>query len=163
MKYKTPFIVIIFVLTVSLVTGENTDNTSLKGLEQIIGKWRSQSGDSVFNERWQRLDKHTLTSRSEMKNSKTGKVAFYESGRIQTMGQYIILIVSPNDGRPVLFTLIENKKEAGKQVWTFENKEHDFPQRIIYTLLSKDTLTATVEGKLKGKDAKDQFHMKRVK
>jgi hypothetical protein len=47
--------------------------------------------------------------------------------------------------------------------WTFENPEHDFPQRIIYRLETGDALYARVEGTENGKFNKEEFYLKRNK
>jgi len=46
---------------------------------------------------------------------------------------------------------------------TFENKDHDFPQRIIYKNTGQDSLYARVEGNDKGKFRKEEFAMRRNK
>ena len=49
-----------------------------------------------------------------------------------------------NGGQPVVFTLVSI--EGTK--FTFENKQHDFPQRIIYDIHEK-TLSVTISGNTK--------------
>lgn len=45
----------------------------------------------------------------------------------------------------------------------FENAKHDFPQRVIYRLDSKDALSARIEGRNNGKDMAMDFSMKRIR
>ena len=45
----------------------------------------------------------------------------------------------------------------------FENPQHDFPQRIIYTLKEGGKLTATIEGTKNGKTRRVEFNYQRVK
>ena len=45
----------------------------------------------------------------------------------------------------------------------FENKEHDFPQRIIYRLDSDGDLLGRIEGILDGMDRAADFPMTRTK
>ena len=136
--------------------GENTTKESetatehsakeyrLEKLQWILGEWQMESPDGVFVEKWQ---KETL---------------FSEKLRLEQRGNelwYIPTIASQNNGQPVLF---KEKTIADNSV-IFENPEHDFPQRIIYEKPSDTTLTARIEGKQNGKDAKEEysFHKKR--
>ena len=64
----------------------------------------------------------------------------------------------------------ENKEETQFKLvkWaandvTFENPTHDFPQRIIYKLVSPTTLTARIEGTMNGKMNGIDFPMTRAK
>lgn len=41
-------------------------------------------------------------------------------------------------------------KEIAENAVTFENPQHDFPQRILYRLVDKDTLVARIEGSVAG-------------
>jgi len=44
----------------------------------------------------------------------------------------------------------------------FENPDHDFPQRIIYRLLSDEDLLGRIEGTINGKARAVDFPMKRT-
>lgn len=48
-------------------------------------------------------------------------------------------------------------KEIGENAVTFEAPEHDFPQRILYRLVDKDTLVARIEGSVGGKARSADF------
>ncbi|MNY81490.1 hypothetical protein D3C86_2230780 [compost metagenome] len=43
----------------------------------------------------------------------------------------------------------------------FENSKHDFPNKIIYNLVEKDSLIAEISGLKKGKLYTEKFVMKR--
>jgi hypothetical protein len=51
--------------------------------------------------------------------------------------------------------------QQGKYI--FENKLHDFPQRIIYHLVTPDSIAARVEGQQNGRVDGSDFYFKRVK
>ena len=52
-------------------------------------------------------------------------------------------------------------KEIGDNTVTFENPQHDFPQRILYRLVDKDTLVAQIEGSVGGQARSADFPYKR--
>jgi hypothetical protein len=43
----------------------------------------------------------------------------------------------------------------------FENLNHDFPQRIIYWREGESTLHARIEGSIKGKERKEEWHWRK--
>jgi hypothetical protein len=45
----------------------------------------------------------------------------------------------------------------------FENKEHDFPQRIIYHIVNKDSVHAWIEGTHDGKAGREDYFFARVR
>jgi hypothetical protein len=69
-----------------------------------------------------------------------GKLAFFEQTRIDLRSQRATYTASPDGQRPVVFTEALN---AAPDVVTFENAEHDYPQRIIYRK-NKNGLAATI-------------------
>ena len=76
----------------------------------------------------------------------SGKTSF-EYLRIAKSDKGIRYIASPGGGPATEFPLVslEGKKVA------FENKEHDFPQRISYWLDGDGALHARIEGDVQGK------------
>jgi len=46
---------------------------------------------------------------------------------------------------------------------TFENKEHDFPQRVVYERKGPGLLVAAIEGTYKGKEEREEFQMRKVR
>ena len=54
-------------------------------------------------------------------------------------------------------------KSSSGGKFTFENKEHDFPQRVIYERKGSESLLAAIEGTFKGKEAREEFQMKKVR
>jgi len=46
---------------------------------------------------------------------------------------------------------------------TFENKQHDFPQRVIYEQKGKGLLLAAIEGTYKGKEGREEYQMRKVR
>jgi hypothetical protein len=68
-------------------------------------------------------------------------------------------VSNQNNQQPVYFKLIS--KEDGRYI--FENKEHDFPQRVIYHLVSNDAVHARIEGVRNGQERGSDFKYSRVK
>lgn len=80
-----------------------------------------------------------------------------ETTRIKEFAGHWLYMVWMGDGPAVAFTRIF----ADDSTWTFENKEHDFPQRISYTV-SEDALDAHISGPGKDGEMRFDFNLKRV-
>jgi hypothetical protein len=77
----------------------------------------------------------------------------YFNGRIF----YTPRVPNQNDGLPVSFRLVSIENGTG---FSFENKEHDFPQRIVYRLGEK-TLNASISGQTSSGFREQQFNFTR--
>ena len=71
----------------------------------------------------------------------------WEFQRIQATDKGIVYFASPRSAPPTPFTLVE----SGPKRAVFENKAHDFPQRILYWK-SPGALHARVEGPRGGQE-----------
>jgi len=68
-----------------------------------------------------------------------------------------VATANQNDEKPVTFKLVSS--ENGQ--FTFENKDNDFPERIIYTNPVKDSLHAWIEGSVNGEAKRIDFSFSR--
>lgn len=132
--------------------------SKIKQMDWVIGKWENNAGDGSFHEIWTKTNDTIYSGRSFMiANEDT---VFSESISLELKQNelfYIPTVSNQNNAKPIEFKFIaiENNEII------FENKEHDFPQRIIYKQLAPDSLYARVEGNDKGKFRKEEFLMKR--
>ena len=83
----------------------------------------------------------------------------WEFLRIQATDAGIVYFASPRSAPPTAFKLVE----AGDKRAVFENKEHDFPQRILYWVDAKGALHARIEGPQGGKTVAEEWAWTRKK
>ena len=126
-------------------------------LAWLSGDWEYTVNGRHVTEHWSRPEGGTLIGVS--RTVKDGETTAYEHliirpGKDGTL-EYV---AKPHNQPEAAFKLIK----ADKQSVVFENKEHDFPQRIMYALKG-DALTAAIEGSANGKDRRIEFPYKRVK
>lgn len=133
---------------------------SIKNVEWLKGTWVNKSAKGNLFETWKQVNKNELSGKSYVVKSKDTMI--FETVRLIHQHDslfYIPTVANQNSNQPIRFTAIEitDKKML------FENRAHDFPQRISYTRIGVDSLVAVVSGEKKGKSKKEVFGMKRVK
>ena len=124
--------------------GSGPDPETLGRLGFMVGCWRS--ADGVNQEVWSAPMGNVMFGYATTMQG--GALAFFEQSRIDLRAARAAYTASPDGQRPVVFT--EAPAGVAGSV-TFENAEHDFPQRITYRT-TKTGLGATIS-KLDGSRA----------
>ena len=133
----------------------------LKPLKPLLGTWETSNRDDRIIETWEYSNPRSFTGRS-FKVGLNNDTTLLEEIEIKVKGSelfYIPTAAGQNFGNPVEFKLLTSV--GGKHV--FENKLHDFPQRIIYWMKSENEVLAWIEGENEGKSSKIEFKYHRVK
>ncbi len=123
----------------------------------LLQNWQGAYHEGVFVESWKALNTDLLEGMGCYVIK--GDTVSCEYLQIRPMGSYMGYLASVNNNPPVLFNL----KAKGQNYWEFENKEHDFPQNIRYSLQSDGSLKIEVFGLQKGILQKDQYVLYPVK
>lgn len=141
-------------------TGTNATDVNISDLGWLIGTWQTSDGEGSLNETWTKVDDKTFAGTTcAVQGTDT---LFSEKIALEQRSNglyYIPTIQNQNNNQPIPFRLVS----ADKGEFVFENKEHDFPQRIVYTQPSPDSLYAWIEGTNNGEAQKEGFGMKRLK
>jgi hypothetical protein len=148
---------IVFLVLPLINACSGAQNLSMHKFDVLLGSWERIEGNSRFIEHWTKTNDN-LYQGSSVEIIK-GDTVFAENIDLIKKGSSIYYIVSfPTIATaPVSFQLVSTKP------WTFENKENDFPQRIVYQRPVKDSLKAHIEGTSDGNFQKIEFPMKRIK
>ena len=148
MKINLNFFVISFLFVTSVAFAQSfQDSTkiefSLDQLNWLSGYWTAEIDGIKMEEFWLPVSNKSMIG-IHRDSFQSGKV-FFEYLRIEQKGDSIVYFASPKGRTPTEFKLTYlNKNKV-----VFENPNHDFPQRIIYSLKT-DTLIARIEGEVKG-------------
>ena len=123
-------------------------------LSFLAGNWVETKGDLAVREHWSGPFGGTLLGTGI--TTKANATKSYEFFRIAKVGNGISYFASPNAAAPTEFkaTMVCSNEVI------FENRAHDFPQRIIYRRGPNGTLDARIEGKIKGKLEGEDWHYK---
>jgi len=132
----------------------------LTDLTWLIGKWKMQGKESIIVEEWSSKGS-TMECRSyEVNGSDT---ILTETSTMSCIARKQVFTYHPvpgdlkNAGQAINFVLIS--KDGSKFV--FENKQHDFPQRVVYQMVSSNECHAWIEGEEHGKMNKVDFYYNR--
>ncbi|MBN8702858.1 MAG: hypothetical protein J0M08_07320 [Bacteroidetes bacterium] len=122
----------------------------------LIGTWHSTMDGSPFTEIWLKKENTYYGKAFILNNTDT---VFSETLRIEKIDNHWVFIASINHSAPTLFTLIENDTNT----LIFENKEHDFPNKVVYENKGHKNMIAWIEGKVKGETKKEEYLYTKVK
>jgi hypothetical protein len=129
-------------------------------LASITGLWKMETSKGTLFEEWKAGKEGTLVSRSFRVAG--GDTTFLENVTVQKSGNglyFIPTVVGENNNQPVTFKMIP----SADHTFTFENKQHDYPQRVIYHFVNNDSITARIEGTVNGNFKSSDFYYARVK
>ena len=127
----------------------------------LSGKWSMKEKGSTIVEQWSFFNGSLKCMSYEVKGIDTTLI---ENASISCIGGKSVFTYYPEqankDGKkePVHFVLVSEKDNT----FVFENKQNDFPQRVVYQRLSDDQCHAWIEGTQNGKMEKIDFNYKRV-
>ena len=118
-----------------------SESEGIEEFEWLVGSWVRSGGK--IQETWERLSNSLLEGASYIVDGETGAKRQDEWILLASMGDDFYYITKPGrNPEPVPFRLVA----TGTGSATFENLNHDFPQRIIYEQVGEAALTVTIEG-----------------
>lgn len=146
---------------VSLIALASTDaiaaEADVTSLAWLAGCWQAEKGEAGSGEHWLPPAGGTMLGVSRtVKNGKTVEFEFLQL-RVNAEGK-LVFIALPSGQKETTFVASDVSKDAV----TFENPQHDFPQKVIYRLQPDGRLVARIEGERGGTLRGVDFPMKRV-
>ena len=142
-------------VTVSVTQAQK--KTSLEDLSWLTGCWEGRQGDAILEEIWSRPGGGSMLGLG--RTVKENRTASFEFMQFREENGSLVFLPQPQGGTRVSFPL---KDSFGGKL-TFENKEHDFPQRVIYERKGPGLLLAAIESAYKGKEEREEFQMRKVR
>lgn len=158
MKKSLSLALVVLGLCVYLIS--KAQENPLKQFNFMLGYWETKTAKGKMSENWQATP-DGLVGKSYRHDAK-GDSTMMESVELKKVGKDILFTVTgmeQDNAGTTSFKLITSPKNR----FIFENKAHDFPQRIVYENQGKDKLLAWIEGNVGGKLIKSEFNYKRKK
>ena len=144
----------LILLSFAPVTGQT--KPSVADLFWLSGCWQGRQGTAVVEEIWSKPAGSTMLGLSRtVRNNRTVSFEFMQ---FRELDGVLAFLPQPQGGPQVRFPL----KETTSTKFTFENLNHDFPQRVIYER-KNNLLVASIEGTEKGKSSRQEFVMRKVR
>ena len=111
------------------------------------------SGFEIWEGTWQRENTRQFEIWEKNQHHYSGKMIAVENKDTLLLEQiklvktdedifYEVIVPNQNDAQSVRFKLTKHEKD----VFQFENPEHDFPKKIIYTFQGQNQLSAVISG-----------------
>ena len=150
------FLVSILFLAMFATAQKQSNSASLDDLAWLSGCWEGRQGESIVEEMWSRPAGGSMLGLS--RTVKGDKTISYEFMQFRSENGSLVFLPQPQGGTRVSFPI----KDSFGGKFTFENLQHDFPQRIIYEKKGQ-LLLAVIEGTLKGNTEREEFQMKKVR
>jgi hypothetical protein len=141
-------------------TGE-LNPSKMDSFSWLIGKWEMKTGRGLISESWTVVDDSSFAGESSMVRA-NGEMKLLE--KIQFVYRngsyfYIPTAIGQNNNQPVKFKITTFSGDG----FVAENPEHDFPKRIIYNLVNKDSIHAVIDGGASLPNKKSDFYYSRNK
>ncbi len=155
MKITTALLALFFL--VAFIPSDDNDKvfTKLYGLQ---GNWRMKTSHGAICEEWKKMNEHYLQSKGYTITGKdtviTERVALANS---ETGISYTSTVETQGKKYPVEFKMTKNVNNT----FIFENQQHDFPKRIVYELVTADSLHAYIDDGVDGSKKRQDFYYKK--
>ncbi len=156
-KRRTSFLFSVLFVWVVVVSAQKPASPSLMDLAWLSGCWEGRQGEAVIEEVWSKPGGASLIGFG--RTVKANKTTSFEFMQIREQAGSLVYMPQPQGDARVSFPL----KDFFGAKFTFENKEHDFPQRVIYERKGPGLLLAAIEGTYQGKEGREEFQMKKVR
>ena len=125
-------------------------------LAWMAGCWRLQAGNRIIDEIWMPPNGGLMLGMS--RTVVAGEASAHELMQIRERQGRVVFIAAPAGQPETEFPLVS----LSSQQAVFENKAHDFPQRVIYRATA-DGLLGRIEGTQRGTERGIDFPMRRVR
>jgi hypothetical protein len=126
----------------------------------LLGNWENKSPDGNLSETWKKVNDSIYDGESYFIKGKD--TLHFEKIQMKQKGEnlfYIATVKGQNNDKPVTFKYNDTIQ---KQL-VFENPKHDFPQKISYSQITKDSIVIQISGIQQGKPSLERFSMKKSK
>jgi hypothetical protein len=125
--------------------------STVEPLAWMEGTWTGEKDGIRMEEVWTGVRGGALLGLHS--DVKAGRLVGWEFFRIAVSDGRVVYHSSPRSAPPTPFTLVE----AGPRRAVFENKGHDFRQRILYWIDDAGAMHARIEGPQDGRTASEEW------
>jgi hypothetical protein len=151
--------ILILVITLTFASCQKSKVVSkIVVADWLLGNWENKSPDGNLFESWKKVNDSLFIGESYFIKGKD--TLHFEKIQMKQKGEilyYIATVKGQNNDKPVTFI---HNDTIEKQL-VFENPKHDFPQKIMYSRITKDSIAIQISGIQQGKPSSERFSMKK--
>jgi len=154
---KKAILILILALTFTFC-GKSKEVSKIVDADWLLGKWENNSKDGYLLETWKKVNDSVYDGESYFIKGKD--TLHFEKIQMKQKGEelfYISTIKGQNNDKPITF---KHNDSIEKQL-VFENPKNDFPQKIAYSKITKDSIFIQISGIQQGKSSSERFSMKK--
>ena len=155
---KISLILLLLLTILSCKKGEKTN--LLNEIDWLIGTWENNSDKGNLLEIWKKENDSVYSGQSFYIKAKD--TLHFESIQLKQICDSL-LYSSSVKGQDNDLALDFRLTSKTQNQFVFENPKNDYPKKIVYKLISKDSLVAIISGIQQGKASSETFSMKRIK
>ena len=134
-------------LALGVVSEAHAASGKIGKLGWLAGCWQRVNAHRSVEEQWMAPRAGLMLGIGRTTNAAGDTLIEFEQTKIQQRGNDLVFTASPSGQATDSFTATSVSDSSV----TFENKWHDFPQRVGYTLKADGSLAAWIEGTQGGK------------
>lgn len=149
------FIMVVAVIALHSCGEKDNQASTLDKIGWVLGYWEMVSPEGKVTESWVRTNDSVYSGIGKYTDTAGQTLTTEEISIVLRDGKllYIPLVSNQNDGEPVIFSEVE----FSDTMVVFENKNHDFPQRIVYVKQGEGKMLAYIEGEMNGEPARLEY------
>ncbi len=158
MKKGLGFLILLFLVT---AFAEKKVESKMRSFKWMVGSWTMKTKNGAIMETWVPINDSTLAGEGIMVKNTGGTQQLETTRLIYRNKEYFYCSVAHGQN---------NEEETKFKITSFsengfvsENPAHDFPKRITYQLINKDSLHAFIDGGPSMPDKKSDFYYSRNK
>ena len=150
----------ITVLFLGFISCKQTAEKTVQSFSWLQGSWAMKETDGVITEQWKQVNDSLMEGSSDfIKGDSTIPFEKIKLFRRSNEFYYEAKAAGQNNELPVEFKL-SSYSDTG---FVAENPQHDFPQRITYRLVNKDSIHAFVDAGPGMPEKKSDFYYSKMK
>lgn len=156
---KTTSLVLLFAITITFSCSDQKEKKLVKKFNWLSGSWLMKYGESTTTENWD-IESDSVLIGSSAYSPKIGvPLQPFENIKLAVRNESYCYIVTSATKKepPVIFTIEEYTDSS----FIAQNVAHDFPKRIGYILVNKDSIHAWIDGGPSDTATRQDFYYKR--
>jgi hypothetical protein len=156
MKKVIPFLVTILLFA---SCQKSKEVSKIVGADWLLGKWEHKSDAGNLLEIWKKVNDSIYNGESYF--IKGEDTLHFEKIQMKQKGEdlfYIATVKGQNNDKPITF----KHNDTIPKLLVFENTKHDFPQKIMYSQIRKDSIVIQISGIQQDKPSSIRYSLKKT-